>query len=411
MSTVTKAVIPAAGAARGSSPSPRACPKEMLPVVDKPSIQYVVEEAVAAGLTDILIITAAASTRSRTTSTRTSSSSCSSSSATSTRSSPSCRALDDLAEHPLHPPDASSSASATRSGSRASTWATSRSRCCSATTSWSTTRELLSSMLEVHDRRAGVGARAARGHARGDRVARVRGGRHRRRLARARALGRREAEGRGGAVEPRGDRPLRVHARASSTPSTASQPGVGGELQLTDAIALLLGSTPVFGRIFTDGRYDIGKKLGFLQANIELALARRRRRARARRVPAQLVRPAARLRRRARDPARRGPGRDPRRGRAARAGRVRPAPTRSGLVLAGRRRRRSTGAAVRQHRDGRLRGARRRHRGVRPTGAGAPRAWSASSAGGHAPTAPVGAGRGDPHHDGRADARRRRRRS
>jgi UTP--glucose-1-phosphate uridylyltransferase len=51
-------------------------------------------------------------------------------------------------------------------------------------------------------------------------------------------------------------------------------PGVGGELQLTDAIALLLDSAPVYGRIFTDGRYDIGKPIGFLQANIELALER-----------------------------------------------------------------------------------------------------------------------------------------
>jgi UTP--glucose-1-phosphate uridylyltransferase len=49
-------------------------------------------------------------------------------------------------------------------------------------------------------------------------------------------------------------------------------PGVGGELQLTDAIALLLESEPVFGRIFSEGRYDIGKKMGFLQANIELGL-------------------------------------------------------------------------------------------------------------------------------------------
>jgi UTP--glucose-1-phosphate uridylyltransferase len=52
------------------------------------------------------------------------------------------------------------------------------------------------------------------------------------------------------------------------------EPGVGGELQLTDAIGLLLESDAVFGQIFTEGRYDIGKKMGFLQANIELALER-----------------------------------------------------------------------------------------------------------------------------------------
>ena len=52
------------------------------------------------------------------------------------------------------------------------------------------------------------------------------------------------------------------------------EPGVNGEYQLTDAIGLLLESEPVFGRMFTDGRYDIGKVMGFLQANVELALER-----------------------------------------------------------------------------------------------------------------------------------------
>ena len=56
-STVKKAVIPAAGLGTRFLPATKSQPKEMLPVVDKPSIQYVVEEAVAAGLTDILIIT------------------------------------------------------------------------------------------------------------------------------------------------------------------------------------------------------------------------------------------------------------------------------------------------------------------------------------------------------------------
>jgi UTP--glucose-1-phosphate uridylyltransferase len=51
-------------------------------------------------------------------------------------------------------------------------------------------------------------------------------------------------------------------------------PGVGGELQLTDAIGLLLATEPVFGRVFTHGRYDIGQKLDFLRANIEIALDR-----------------------------------------------------------------------------------------------------------------------------------------
>src|ERR671933_1288503 len=54
---ITKAVIPAAGLGTRFLPATKATPKEMLPVVDKPAIQYVVEEAVRAGLRDILIIT------------------------------------------------------------------------------------------------------------------------------------------------------------------------------------------------------------------------------------------------------------------------------------------------------------------------------------------------------------------
>ena len=55
--SITKAVIPAAGLGTRFLPATKAMPKEMLPVVDKPAIQYVVEEAVTAGLTDVLMIT------------------------------------------------------------------------------------------------------------------------------------------------------------------------------------------------------------------------------------------------------------------------------------------------------------------------------------------------------------------
>jgi len=54
---ITKAVIPAAGLGTRFLPATKAMPKEMLPVVDKPAIQYVVEEAVEAGLNDVLLIT------------------------------------------------------------------------------------------------------------------------------------------------------------------------------------------------------------------------------------------------------------------------------------------------------------------------------------------------------------------
>ncbi|EME37677.1 MULTISPECIES: UTP--glucose-1-phosphate uridylyltransferase GalU [Kocuria] len=55
--TVRKAVLPAAGLGTRFLPATKATPKEMLPVVDRPAIQYVVQEAVDAGLTDLLVIT------------------------------------------------------------------------------------------------------------------------------------------------------------------------------------------------------------------------------------------------------------------------------------------------------------------------------------------------------------------
>jgi UTP--glucose-1-phosphate uridylyltransferase len=54
---IKKAVIPAAGLGTRFLPATKALPKEMLPIVDKPAIQYIVEEAVASGIEDILIIT------------------------------------------------------------------------------------------------------------------------------------------------------------------------------------------------------------------------------------------------------------------------------------------------------------------------------------------------------------------
>ena len=52
------------------------------------------------------------------------------------------------------------------------------------------------------------------------------------------------------------------------------QPGAGGEMQLTDAIALLLEQQTIYGYVFEDGRYDIGAKLDYLRATVELAINR-----------------------------------------------------------------------------------------------------------------------------------------
>lgn len=57
MSSVTKAIIPVAGLGTRMLPATKAIPKEMLPLVDKPLIQYIVEECIAAGIKDIVLVT------------------------------------------------------------------------------------------------------------------------------------------------------------------------------------------------------------------------------------------------------------------------------------------------------------------------------------------------------------------
>jgi len=57
MKTVKKAIIPAAGLGTRFLPATKAMPKEMLPIVDKPTIQYIIEEALDSGIEDIIIVT------------------------------------------------------------------------------------------------------------------------------------------------------------------------------------------------------------------------------------------------------------------------------------------------------------------------------------------------------------------
>jgi UTP--glucose-1-phosphate uridylyltransferase len=57
MKKVRKVVIPVAGFGTRFLPATKAMPKEMLPVIDKPVIQYIVEEAAASGITDVILVT------------------------------------------------------------------------------------------------------------------------------------------------------------------------------------------------------------------------------------------------------------------------------------------------------------------------------------------------------------------
>ena len=272
MSTVTKAVIPAAGRGTRFLPVTKSLPKEMLPVVDKPSIQFVVEEAVEAGLTDILIITARGKhaiedhfdqnvelelfleQRDK------------------HAQIPDLRKIDDMANiHYIRQTEQlglGHAVSMAREHIGGESFAV-----LLGDDIMVDDAALLRSMLDVHDREhASVLALlevtpeeiASLGCAEVDMVDET--------VARVRSVVEKPAP-------EEAPSNLAVIGRYVFTPDIFDAldritPGVGGELQLTDAIGLLLADRPVFGQIFTEGRYDIGKPMGFLQANIELALAR-----------------------------------------------------------------------------------------------------------------------------------------
>lgn len=269
---VTKAVIPAAGLGTRFLPATKSQPKEMLPVVDKPSIQYVVEEAVRAGLTDILVITGRGK-----------------------------RAIEDHfdrnfeLEHYLAQSGKDEQLEEiNRINDIADIHYIRQRDPLGLGHAVGVAREhvgdepfavllgddimvddaaLLRSMLEVHERESAsvlalmevpIEQISSYGCASAD--ASDDG------LVRVRAIVEKPA--------PQ-DAPsnLAVIGRYVFTPEIFGaleriERGVGGELQLTDGISLLLDEQPVFGRVFTHGRYDIGRKIDFLRANVELALER-----------------------------------------------------------------------------------------------------------------------------------------
>ncbi|MBM3675698.1 MAG: UTP--glucose-1-phosphate uridylyltransferase GalU [Actinobacteria bacterium] len=269
---VRKAVIPAAGLGTRFLPATKSQPKEMLPVVDKPSIQYVVEEAVRAGLTDILIITGRGK-----------------------------RAIEDHfdrnfeLEFYLEQKGKTDLLKEVQETSELGDIHYIRQRDpLGLGHAVSVAREhvgnepfavllgddimvddsaLLRSMLDVHDR-------------------------YGRSVLALKEVAPEEISSYG-CVEPEvvDEALVRVHSivekpSREEAPSNLAvigryvftpeifdaldriEPGAGGELQLTDAIGLLNESQTVYGQVFTDGRYDIGQKIDFLRANVELALER-----------------------------------------------------------------------------------------------------------------------------------------
>jgi len=272
-SPVRKAVIPAAGLGTRFLPVTKSQPKEMLPVVDKPSIQYVVEEAVRAGLTDILIITGRGKRAIEDHFDRNFELEFYLEDAGKDDLLKEVQSVNDLADiHYIRQRDPlglGHAVAVAREHVGTEPFAV-----LLGDDIMVDDARLLRSMIEVHEQRdASVIALMEVGpeqvslygcaavHATDeDRLVRI-----------------------DGLVEKPSieDAPsnLAVMGRYVFTPQIFEAldrltPGKGGELQLTDAIGLLLAEQEVYGLTFTEGRFDTGNKLDYLKATVELGLRR-----------------------------------------------------------------------------------------------------------------------------------------
>jgi UTP--glucose-1-phosphate uridylyltransferase len=272
VTSVRKAVVPAAGLGTRFLPATKAQPKEMLPVVDRPAIQYVVEEAVRAGIDDILIITGRGKRSLEDHFDRSIELEASLDAAGKLEELEEIRRLAELADiHYVRQGEALGLGHAV-----------------------SVARKHVGDhpfavMLgdDIMDERFRVLEQMIAAHAqRRSSIIAVK----RFPIDEISSYGCVDAEPvQDGLVRLRGivekpkpaDAPsdLAVVGRYVFTPEIfdaldRTEPGVGGEIQLTDAIAILLDQQPVYGFVFEHGRFDIGKKLDYLRATVELALDR-----------------------------------------------------------------------------------------------------------------------------------------
>ncbi len=270
--TGQQAVSPAAGLGTRGLPASKSVPKELLPIVDKPAIQYVVEEAVAAGLRDILVVTGRGKGAIENHFDREPELEAALEKAGKRDLLDQLTALSDLAD--LHfvrqhePLGLGHAVAVAREHVGDEPFAV-----LLGDDLMIDDARLLRSMLETHEaERASVVAllEVTREEISAYGAAEVDAGTGDRYPLRS-------------VVEkpPPDEAPstLAVIGRYVFTPGIFDalahiEPGAGGELQLTDAIALLLQSEPVFGQRFQHGRYDAGQKADYLRANVELALER-----------------------------------------------------------------------------------------------------------------------------------------
>jgi UTP--glucose-1-phosphate uridylyltransferase len=272
MTKVRKAVIPAAGLGTRFLPATKSQPKEMVPVIDKPTIQYVVEEAVGAGITDILVITGRGKRAIEDHFDRNFELEFYLEEGKKHEELEQVQAISEMADiHYIRQRDPlglGHAVSVARQHVGSEPFAVLLGDDIMVDDS-----RLLRSMLDVYER-YGRSVVAVLEVAREDikNYGCVTPETMEENLVRVRSI----------VEKPKPeDAPsnLAVIGRYVFTPEIFDAldritPGAGGELQLTDAISLLLETQTVFGYSFETGRYDIGKKIDFLRATVELALDR-----------------------------------------------------------------------------------------------------------------------------------------
>jgi UTP--glucose-1-phosphate uridylyltransferase len=272
MTKVRKAVIPAAGLGTRFLPATKSQPKEMVPVIDKPTIQYVVEEAVGAGITDILVITGRGKRAIEDHFDRNFELEYYLEEGKKHEELEQVQAISEMADiHYIRQRDPlglGHAVSVARQHVGSEPFAVLLGDDIMVDDS-----RLLRSMLDVYER-YGRSVVAVLEVAREDikNYGCVTPETMEENLVRVRSI----------VEKPKPqDAPsnLAVIGRYVFTPEIFDAldritPGAGGELQLTDAIGLLLETQTVFGYSFETGRYDIGKKIDFLRATVELALDR-----------------------------------------------------------------------------------------------------------------------------------------
>jgi UTP--glucose-1-phosphate uridylyltransferase len=269
---VRKAVIPAAGLGTRFLPATKAQPKEMLPVVDTPAIQYVVEEAVAAGIDDILIITGRNKRAIEDHFDRNVELEGELSEKGKQDELHDIRRLADLAD--IHYVRQGEPLGLGHAVSVARKHVGGEPFVVMLGDDIMDSAELLSSMIGAYDRLGH--SVVALMEVPGPEIS----------LYGSAVVSEGPEEGLvqlEGVVEkpPFEEAPsnLAVMGRYLFTPTIFDalaevKPGKGGEIQLTDAIGLLLDDEVVLGRTFTTGRFDTGNKLDYLKATVELALRR-----------------------------------------------------------------------------------------------------------------------------------------